>query len=55
MADFVSRFRATCLKIQDLSEAEKLDRFVRVLVPDIRLKVELCSPQNFHEAVMFVE
>ena len=28
MADFVFSFRATCLKIRDLSEAEKLDRFV---------------------------
>ena len=55
MADFVSRFRATCLKIQDLSEAEKLDRFVRALIQDIRLQVELRGPQNFHEAAMFVE
>ena len=37
VADFLFRFRATCLKIADLSEAEKLDRFVRALVPDIRL------------------
>ena len=55
MADFVSRFCATCLKIQDLSEAEKLDKFVRALVLDIRLQVELRSPQNFHEAAMFTE
>ena len=53
VADFVSRFRATCLKIQDLSEAEKLDRFVRALIQDIRLQVELRGPQNFHEAAMF--
>ena len=55
VADFVSRFHATCLKIQDLSEAEKLDRFVRALVPDIRLQVELRGPQNFHKAAMFAE
>ena len=55
MADFVSRFCTTCLKIQDLSEAEKMDRFVRALVPDIRLQVELRGPQNFHEATMFAE
>ena len=35
VADFVFRFRATCLKVPDLSEAEKLDRFVRALVQDI--------------------
>ena len=55
VADFVFRFHATCLKIQDLLEAEKLDRFVCVLVPDIRLQVELRGPQNFHEAAMYAE
>ena len=55
MADFVFGFCATCLKIQDLSEAEKLDRFIRTLVPDIQLQVELHDPQNFHEATMFAE
>ena len=47
VADFVSRFLATCLKIQDLSEAEKLDRFVRALIQDIRLQVELRGPKTF--------
>ena len=28
-------FRATCLKIVDLYDAKKLDRFVRALMPDI--------------------
>ena len=37
LADFVFCFWATCLKINDLSEAEKLGRFVRALVPEIRL------------------
>ena len=37
VADFVFRFRVTCLNIADLLEAEKLDRFIRVLVPEIRL------------------
>ena len=55
VADFVFRFRAMCLKIQDLSEAEKLDQFVCMLVPEIRLQVELRGPQNFHEAAMFAE
>ena len=55
MADVISRFCSTCLKIQDLSEAEKMDRFIRALVPDIRLQVELRGPQNFHEAAMFAE
>ena len=55
MADFVFRFRATCLKIPDLAEAEKMDRFVRALAQDVRLQVELRGPQNFHEAAMFAE
>ena len=55
VADFVFRFRSTCLKIPDLSEAEKMDRFVRALAQDIRLQVELRGPQNFHEAAMYAE
>ena len=55
VADFVFRFHATCLKIPDLSEAEKLDRFIRALSQDIRLQVELQGPHNFHEAAMFAE
>ena len=55
IADFVYRFRATCLWVPDLSEAEKLDRFVRALVQDVYLQVELRGPNNFHEAAMFAE
>ena len=55
MADFGAHFHATCLKIQDLPEAKKLDRFFCALIPDIRLQVELRGPQNFHEAAMFAE
>ena len=55
VADFVFRFCAMCLNIQDLSEAEKLDRFVCALAQDIHLQVELRGPTNFHEAAMFAE
>ena len=55
MAVFVFHFCATYLKIQDLSEVEKMDRFVHALVTKIRLQVELCGPLNFHEAVMYGE
>ena len=55
VADFVSRFRATCLRVPDLSEAKKLDRFVRALVQEVRLQVELRGPNNFHEAAMFAK
>ena len=55
VADFVYRFRATCLKVPDISEAEKMDRFVRALVQEIRLQVELRGPADFHEAAKFAE
>ena len=55
VANFVFRFCATCLKIQDLSEAEKMDCFVRALVPKVRLQVELWGPLNFHEVAMYAE
>ena len=55
VADFLYRFRATCLKIDDLSKAEKLDRFVRALVPDVRMQVELRAPMGFHDAALYAE
>ena len=55
VADLVFRFRAMCLKVPDLSEVEKLDRFVCALVQDIRLQVELRGVADFYEAVMFAE
>ena len=55
VADFVFRFHATCLKVPDLSEAEKLDRFVRALAQDIQLQVQLRGPADFHEAAMFAK
>ena len=32
-----------------------MDRFVRALVSDIRLQVELRGPRDFHEAAVFAE
>ena len=55
VADFVYRFKVTCLRVPDVSEAEKLDRFVRALVQEVCLQVELHGPNNFHEAAMFAK
>ena len=55
VADFLSSFRATCSKVDNLSEAEKLDRFVRALVPDVRMQVELRGLGTFHDAAIYVE
>ena len=44
-----------CLKIADLTEVEKLDCFVRVLVPNVRLQEELRGPRGFHEVAMLIE
>ena len=54
-ADFLFRFWEVCFKINDLSESEKLDRFLRALVPNVRVRVELRGPANFHEATMYAE
>ena len=55
VADFLYRFRATCLKVDNLSEAKKLDRFVCAVVPDVRMQVELRGPGTFHGAAMYAE
>ena len=55
VAYFLHRFWSVCLKINNLSGDEKLDRFVRALVPDVRVQVELRSPVTFHDAAMYAE
>ena len=55
VADFVFCFRATYLKIEDLATAEKLDLFVSVLVPEVRLQVELLGSREFTKVAMFAE
>ena len=55
VAEFLYRFRATYLKVDNLSKAEKLDRFVRALVPGVRMQVELRGPGSFHDAAMYAE
>ena len=55
VADFLFRFREVCLKIHDLSEVEKLDRFMRALIPSVRVQVELKGPTNIQEAAMYAE
>ena len=47
VADFLFRFRGICLKIADLGEAEKMDRFCHALLPSVRLQVELRGPATF--------
>jgi hypothetical protein len=48
-------FRTTILEITDISEAEKLDRYVRGLKPYVRREVELRSPKNFDEAIIIAD
>ena len=55
VADVLYRFRATYLKVDNLSEAEKLDRFAHALVLDVRMQVELRGPGAFHDAAMYAE
>ena len=53
--DFVSCFCATCLKIEDLDATKKLDSFVRALVLEVRLHLELRGPRDFIEEAMFAK
>ena len=55
VANFIFRFHATCLKIEDLFVAGELYRFVRALVPKVRVRVELRGPRGFTEAAMFAK
>jgi hypothetical protein len=47
---YVGEFRRILLEIGDMSESEKLDRFVRGLKQDVRKEVELREPTSFDEA-----
>ena len=53
--DYVSQFRILCLQIPDISEGEKMDRFVRGLKPQIQREVEMKEPQTFEEVIRMVE
>ena len=55
VTDFLFRFRGICLKISDLGEAEKLDRFCHALLPSVRLQVELRGPATFPEVAAYAE
>ena len=48
--DFLHKFRQICLRIKNLDENEKLDKFCRALLPHIRTEVELREPRSFAEA-----
>ena len=48
-------FCSNCLNIEDLSEANILDRFLHALVLDVWMQVELRGPLAFHEAAMYAE
>jgi hypothetical protein len=39
--DYLTRFNSLCLEVDDLSEAEKLDKFIRGLKPKVQEQLEL--------------
>jgi len=55
--EYTSQFRHLCTAIKDISEAEKLDRYVRGLKPRTRREVELREPavRTFAEASKIAE
>ena len=46
-----SEFQQLCLQINDISEAEKLDKYIRGLKSAIREKVELDEPRTLADAM----
>ncbi len=55
MSDFLHKFRQVCIRIDDLSEAEKLDKFLRALNTNVRMQVELKEPASFEEAARYAD
>ena len=55
VSDFLHKFRQICIRISDLSEAEKLDKFLRALTTNVRMQVELKEPETFEEAARFAD
>ena len=55
VSDFLHKFRQVYIRINDLSEAEKLDKFLRALNTNVRMQVELKEPANFEEAARFAD
>jgi len=53
--DYTSRFRQLTNIITNMSETEKLDRYVRGLKPRTRQEVDMKEPQTFIEAVKIAE
>jgi hypothetical protein len=53
--DYVYAFRATILEIEDISESETLDRFIRGLKDKTRQEVELRDPETMDEAARIAE
>jgi hypothetical protein len=53
--NYVAIFRATCLDIPDLAEAEMLDKFVTGLKPAILREIKLRKPIGFEATVAMAE
>ena len=52
---YVHDFRELALQIPDLSEAEKLDRFLRGLKPRLQRELAIRDPRTMDEAVNMAE
>ena len=50
MQGYIAEFTKLVLKVHDLSEAEKLDKFLRGLKPEVFRHVILLAPRSFTEA-----
>ena len=53
--NYIAEFNKLCIRIDDIAEAEKLDRFVRGLKPNVRKEVKIKNPQTMIEAVKLAQ
>ena len=53
--NFLHKFRQVCMRVKNLDESEKLDKFCRALLPHIRTEVELKEPSSFAEAARYAD
>ena len=52
---YTSEFNKLCIRIDDIAESEKLDKFIRGLKPNIRKEVKLKTPHALIDAISYAQ
>ena len=53
--NYTAEFNKLCIRIDDISESEKLDRYIRGLKPSVRKEVKIKDPLRLVEAVRIAQ